>query len=102
MSDLFQRTGYLLDPHGAVAVAGAEQCREKFAGDIACVSVATAHPAKFPEVIKQALPAGRQLPEAALHPSIEMAKQAATRLLTCRLEELEHRLQEEIETSLRG
>lgn len=102
MSDLFQRTGYLLDPHGAVAVAGAEQVREKFAGDIAWVSVATAHPAKFPEVIKQMMPAGRQLPEAALHPSIEMAKHAGPKVSTCRLEELEHRLQDEIETSLRG
>ncbi|MFD1956259.1 threonine synthase [Paenibacillus thailandensis] len=42
-------TGYLLDPHSACGVAAAERCEG--ASDI-CVSLATAHPAKFDEAIR--------------------------------------------------
>ena len=101
MANIFQRTGYLLDPHGAVAVAGAEQCNSSFAEHTPCVSVATAHPAKFPEVIKKALSPGQQLPESASHRSIEEAKKADAKVLTCTYEELERRLIDEIDTSLR-
>jgi threonine synthase len=64
-----------------------------------CVSVATAHPAKFPEVIKKALDSARPLPEAAFHPSLESAKQADVKMMTCTCEDLEERLVEEIEAS---
>ncbi|MGI9537635.1 MAG: threonine synthase [Desulfocapsaceae bacterium] len=96
----FDRTGYLLDPHGAVAVAGTEKCRSSFAEHSRFVSVATAHPAKFPEVIKKALPRGRQLPDSAFHHSIEEAKKAETKALICTYDELERRLVDEIDTSL--
>ena len=102
MADIFQRSGYLLDPHGAVAVCGAEKCRSKVPGDIPCVSIATAHPAKFPEVVRKALPADQQLPGAAFHPSLEKAKQAAIKVMTCSHGELEQRLVESIEGSLRS
>lgn len=65
------------------------------------MSVATAHPAKFPWVIKKALPAGSQLPDGASHHSIEEAKKADTKVLICTYEELERRLVDEIDTSLR-
>ncbi|MBT8354894.1 MAG: threonine synthase [Desulfofustis sp.] len=102
MRDLYEQTGYLLDPHGAVAVAGAAQCRSMMAKPTPCVSVATAHPAKFPEVIKKALGSNHQLPEAAFHPSLEEAKHADVKMMTCNYEELEKRLVEEIEASLQG
>ncbi|QAY68167.1 threonine synthase [Paenibacillus protaetiae] len=43
-----EETGYLLDPHSACGVAAADQCE---AGGV-CVSLATAHPAKFDEAIR--------------------------------------------------
>ncbi len=46
----FETTGYLLDPHTAVGVKAAQH----FAGDHAIVTLATAHPAKFPEAVTKA------------------------------------------------
>ncbi len=102
MATIYGRTGYLLDPHGAVAVAGAEQCKSGFSEHTPCVCVATAHPAKFPEVIKKALTADRELPESAFHRSIEEAKKGATKVLICPYDELERRLVDEIDASLQG
>ena len=45
-----QASGYLLDPHSAVGVAVAR----KLAVKPPFVSLATAHPAKFPEAVEQA------------------------------------------------
>jgi threonine synthase len=46
MSDVFQRTGYLLDPHSAIGYLGLKaQAREG-------IFLATAHPAKFGEVVE--------------------------------------------------
>ena len=102
MDDLFQRRGYLIDPHGAVAVTGAELCRSRLREDIPCVSVATAHPAKFPDVVSKVLPPGAPLPESALHFSLEKAKRAKTKMMTCSYEDLEQRLVKEIAASLEG
>ena len=100
MRDLYERMGYLIDPHGAVAVTGAMQCQSKIRDNTPCVSVATAHPAKFPEVITKALAPDYPLPEAAFHPSLEAAKQEETEMMTCDYEELEERLVGAIENSL--
>lgn len=100
MRSTFAETGYLLDPHGAVAVAGVESSAHQFPGQTRFVSLATAHPAKFPEVIRLAL--SGELPGSALHPSIEKAKRAASYGLHFSLEELEQRLVEEIGNSLKG
>ena len=51
--DVFSRTGYVLDPHSAVAYR-AQQRRPAPAG-VPTVVLATAHPAKFPEVVEQAI-----------------------------------------------
>ena len=47
---VYETTGYLLDPHTAVGVKVAQQ----FAQHQPIVTLATAHPAKFPEAVKQA------------------------------------------------
>lgn len=65
------RHGYLLDPHSAVGVAVAE--RMGLAGD-PVVCLATAHPAKFPDAIRQAT--GRDL---ARHPAIDGLADLPTR-----------------------
>lgn len=51
ISDVFERTGYLLDPHTAIGVDAARHTRRST--DVPMVCLATAHPAKFPEAIRQ-------------------------------------------------
>ncbi len=48
--EVYDETGMLLDPHSAVAVGAAR--RTDVAGTV--VSLATAHPAKFPDAVEQA------------------------------------------------
>ena len=54
MADTYRRSGVLIDPHTAVAVAAA---RAEIAGDTSAapmVALATAHPAKFPDAVERA------------------------------------------------
>ncbi len=53
--DVYARTGYLLDPHGAVGYAAAVRYRNETGDARPIVVLATAHPAKFGEVIRQEL-----------------------------------------------
>jgi threonine synthase len=55
--------GYLLDPHTAVGVHVAEQALD---ADVPMICLATAHPAKFPDAIREAT--GRDI---ARHPTLE-------------------------------
>ncbi|MGN6103345.1 MAG: threonine synthase [Devosia sp.] len=47
----YERSGYLLDPHTAVGVSVARRSRQP---DVPMVTLATAHPAKFPAAVKRA------------------------------------------------
>ncbi|MCG3171461.1 MAG: Threonine synthase [Pseudomonadales bacterium] len=49
---VFEESEYLLDPHSAIGVRAARECRGSRAVPI--VTLATAHPAKFPEAIARA------------------------------------------------
>jgi threonine synthase len=53
-------TGMLIDPHTAVAVGAVERVRSSIVGPI--VTLATAHPAKFPDAVEQATGIRPQLP----------------------------------------
>jgi threonine synthase len=57
--EMYHRTGYLLDPHGAIAWLGLQQAMAQDADAIG-VFLATAHPAKFREVVEPAI--GEPLP----------------------------------------
>lgn len=57
---LYHNTGELLDPHTAIGVSAARQCRE---GSAPIVTLATAHPAKFPDAVQQASGVHPGLPE---------------------------------------
>lgn len=46
----YEQTGYLLDPHSAVGVKAAQAC----AATLPVVALATAHPAKFPDAVRDA------------------------------------------------
>ncbi len=81
---------YLLDPHGAVAVAGANALKHRYLPDTKIVCLATAHPAKFPDIMAKAL--GPDLPDQAFHPSLIQASRICQKLRTCDLEHLESAL----------
>ena len=61
IDSFYRETGYLLDPHTAVGVCAA---RELLPVDVARVCLATAHPAKFGEVVMQATGSQPPLPPA--------------------------------------
>ena len=84
IADVYQsRDGYLLDPHAAVAVAAADTLSNTFASDTKIVCLATAHAAKFPDVIRQALSVEGKLPAQAMHDSIEKAKGLCQHVRLC-------------------
>jgi threonine synthase len=66
MVDLIRKTyedvDYLLDPHTAIGLAAARECRADF--DTPMVTLATAHPAKFPDAVKaEGYPKDPELPD---------------------------------------
>lgn len=90
--NLYETDGsYLIDPHTAVAVAAVNSVRDQLPVDVKIVCVATAHPAKFPDVMKSALNL-EKLPASAHHPAIDEARAACERLRICQLENLRSNL----------
>ena len=49
---MFTKTGELLDPHTAIGVYAARECRRSLATPM--VTLGTAHPVKFPEAVEKA------------------------------------------------
>jgi len=68
---VYKQHGYTLDPHTAVGVHAAAQYLED---DVPTVCMATAHPAKFPSVVHEALP-----DHETTHVAIEALKTLPTR-----------------------
>ena len=94
INDIYQREGYLLDPHSAVALQASDTLattlsKQPSAEKLICL--ATAHPAKFPDIIRQALEC-QQLPEAAIHHSIETAKTHCQKVYLCEYKNLQSAL----------
>lgn len=95
--EYFESTpSYLIDPHGAVALTGA--LRLRIDDSIPVVCLATAHPAKFPDVIARALELkeGSPLPEAAVHPDLVRVPDNEVNLSICALGSLENYLADAI------
>jgi threonine synthase len=62
IAQVYQESGYLIDPHTAIGVAAARAKRRNH--DTPMICLATAHPAKFPAEVAQALPSvSAQLPQ---------------------------------------
>jgi threonine synthase len=57
----WDRYGYLVDPHTAVAIGAAERLRRDPTESIVCLS--TAHPAKFPDAVAEATGVEPPVPE---------------------------------------
>ncbi len=51
---IFEQTEEILDPHTAVGVAATRRYRAEHAGHEPVITLATAHPAKFPDAVKAA------------------------------------------------
>lgn len=71
--------GYVADPHTAVGLAAAQLLQDQVGDDEQLVCISTAHPAKFPEAVAQALGG-----ESVTHPRLE-----ALRGLSPRVEQIE-------------
>ena len=52
IAGVYEESEYLLDPHSAIGVRAARECRDD--PGVPMVTLATAHPAKFPEAIERA------------------------------------------------
>lgn len=62
MRDVFERTGYTLDPHGAVGYLGIRRFLPEF-GPAVGVFLETAHPGKFRDVVEETLGQPIDLPD---------------------------------------
>jgi threonine synthase len=51
----YERYGYIADPHTAVGLCAARKYREKTPSTAPMIVVSTAHPGKFPEIVKRAI-----------------------------------------------
>lgn len=70
MQDVFEETGYLLDPHTAIGVKAAREVRRN--KDIPMITLGTAHPVKFEEAV---LRAGYEMPKLPHHLSDLMERE---------------------------
>lgn len=52
IADIFKRTGEVLDPHTAIGVKAARECRRNLSTPM--VVLGTAHPVKFPDAVEKA------------------------------------------------
>lgn len=84
---------YLLDPHSAVAVAAVEELKEQLPTSGKVICLVTAHPAKFPDVMRKILRIdGADLPEQAIHSSLVKASKVCQHLRTCDFKNIEFAL----------
>ncbi|CAM1345036.1 threonine synthase [Tenacibaculum amylolyticum] len=97
IKEIYTKEGYLLDPHGAVAVLAADAVKNQL-GNEKLICLDTAHPAKFPEAIKTAL-GTTELPLAATHYSIEAERKRCEKVYLCNYSNLKEALFEVMETN---
>lgn len=75
IAKIYSQQKYILDPHTAVGVAAAEHIADQTHSNDDYIIAATAHPAKFTEVIQQALQFAPPLPES-LQVALQRQKQS--------------------------
>ncbi|MEM6795347.1 MAG: threonine synthase [Acidobacteriota bacterium] len=86
---VWRRHGYLLDPHTAVGWRALEQALEREPRETAGVVLATAHPAKFAEVVEPEIGREVEVPERLARP---MSRPVRSEPLPRRLDALRDRL----------
>ncbi|MDD4639346.1 MAG: threonine synthase [Bacteroidales bacterium] len=90
--EVYEKHGYLLDPHGAVGYLAIQDYLEKYPGVYNTVLLETAHPAKFTETFKSATGVEVALPERL---SACLAKEKKAVYMENSYEELKRRLVDE-------
>lgn len=63
MRKVFEQTGYVMCPHTAVAYEGLQRYRQEQGGDFTGIFLATAHPAKFLDLVENTLDSPIDIPE---------------------------------------
>jgi len=96
ITQLYKNEGYLVDPHAAVSIYASDALKESL-GDDKLICLATAHPAKFPQVMLSALNAD-VLPSGAMHHQIEMQKTMCEKVHLCDHSHLEQALMQAMES----
>ncbi|HEU0118366.1 MAG TPA: threonine synthase [Alphaproteobacteria bacterium] len=76
IQDVYKESGYVLDPHSAVGVAATRILERELPDPV--ISLACAHPAKFPETIQRAIGVTPELPD---YVAALMSKKERTTLL---------------------
>ena len=76
MRDIHERYGYVADPHSAVGIEAARRA-SRTANGTRPVCIATAHPAKFPDAVIEAI--GSRAQDAARHPRLDYLDVASAR-----------------------
>lgn len=76
MQQVFKETGYLLDPHTAIGVKAARECRRN--KNIPMITLGTAHPVKFEEAVNRA---GYDMPKLPHHLSDLMTREERLKVL---------------------
>lgn len=97
INEIYISENYLLDPQGAVSLQAADVLKNVL-GNEKLICLATAHPSKFPEVIKKALHTD-VLPKAATHHSIEETKVLCEKVHLCDYSHLEEALTHAMEAN---
>ena len=77
MRDIHRRYGYVADPHSAVGIEAARRAASSAPNGTTPVCIATAHPAKFPDAVIEAI--GREARDAARHPRLDCLDAATAR-----------------------
>lgn len=90
IKEIYNAENYLLDPHGAVSLVAADSL-QKSGKHQKVMCLATAHPAKFPAIIKKALQTDI-LPDMARHPSLETARKRCQKGYHCDHDHLQEAL----------
>ncbi|AJQ94482.1 threonine synthase [Gynuella sunshinyii] len=91
IKQVYQETGYLLDPHTAIGVKAAREVRRTFA--VPMVTLGTAHPVKFSDAIERA---GLQAPELPGHMSDLFRREERLFVLGNNLQEVQNFMAEKV------
>jgi len=84
MQEVYNETGYLLDPHTAIGVKAARECRRN--PRIPMITLGTAHPVKFEDAVKRA---GYEMPALPHHLTDLMDREERLTVLPAELEKVQ-------------
>ena len=89
MQQVFDETGYLLDPHTAIGVKAARECRRN--SRIPMITLGTAHPVKFEEAVQRA---GYEQPKLPHHLTDLMEREERLEVLPAQLDTIQQYMAE--------